>query len=440
VELIEINDASGIAALTRRGAAADDDPATDEVDARVRAILKRVREGGDAALLELTRELDGASLASIEVPRAEIDAALARTPGKVRKALELAARRITVFARRQRRSLREFQTTRNGVTLAQRVIPLACAGVYVPGGRYPLPSTALMGVLPAKAAGVASVVVTTPPLRDTGRPGDVVLAACSIAGADRVFSIGGAQAIAALTYGTATVPAVDKIVGPGNVYVQAAKRLVAGRVGTDLPAGPSEALVLAEPGADPALAAWDMVAQCEHDPRAIAWLVTWSRELAVAVGAACEKALEGLETREVAAAALARSKLILVPDEETAVLVSEAIGPEHLAVHAKEPRRLERRFTNYGALFLGPLAAVPLGDFVLGPNHTLPTGGASRFAGGLSALHFLAVRTSSHVTPGGFAKLEGAARTMARAEGLQAHERAIAARRRAAPGDEARKG
>jgi histidinol dehydrogenase len=211
--------------------------------------------------------------------------------------------------------------------------------------------------------------------------------------------------------------------------VQAAKRIVSGRVGVDLPAGPSEALVFAEPGSDPKLAAWDMVAQCEHDPRACAWLVTWSRELALAVRAECEKALEDLETREVAAKSLAHSKLILVRDAKTALAVSEAIGPEHLAVHAKDPRKLRDRFRNYGALFLGPLAAVPLGDFVLGPNHTLPTGGASRFAGGLSALHFLTVRTFAQLDEKGFARVEGTARTMARAEGLIAHERAVAARK-----------
>lgn len=430
MELVEIKDAREVALLARAGESSEDDP---EVDARVRGVLARVRAEGDAALVDLTRELDGVSLASLRVPPAELEAALARTPKAVRKALELCAQRIRTFARTQRRSLREFQSTRAGVTLGQRVLPLARAGVYVPGGRYPLPSTALMGVIPARAAGVKSVVVTTPPSRETGLPKDVVLAACAIAEADEVYSIGGAQAVAALAFGTKSIAPVDKIVGPGNVYVQAAKRLVAGRVGTDLPAGPSEALVFAEPGADPELAAWDMVAQCEHDPRACAWLVTWSRDLALAVGRACEAALEGLETREVAAQALERSKLIVVPDEATALAVSEAIGPEHLAVHAADPRRLERRFKNYGALFLGPFAAVPLGDFVLGPNHTLPTGGASRFAGGLSALHFLTVRTFAHVTEKGFASLEGPARTVARAEGLVAHEKAVAARRKPRP-------
>ena len=427
MRLLEIREPAEIEGLRRHGDSGDDDP---EVEARVRSVIARVREKGDEALVELTRELDSVTLPSIEVPRSEIDAALERTPREARKALELSAKRIRVFARHQRRSLRDFQTTRAGVTLGQRVVPLGRAGVYVPGGRYPLPSTALMGVIPARAAGVASVVVTTPPSKETGRPRDIVLAACAIAGATQVFSVGGAQAVAALAFGTKTIAPVDKIVGPGNVYVQAAKRLVAGRVGIDLPAGPSEALVLAEPGADPVLAAWDMVAQCEHDPRACSWLVTWSLETARAVEAACHEALSGLETREVAEQALARSSLIVVPDEATAVRVSEAIGPEHLAVHARDPRRLEHRFRNYGALFLGPLAAVPLGDFVLGPNHTLPTGGASRFAGGLSALHFLAVRTYAHVTKPGFSSLEGAARAIAKAEGLHAHARAIEARRR----------
>jgi histidinol dehydrogenase len=427
VKLLEVHGAEDIARLARSGDSSEDDP---EVEARVRSVIARVREQGDAALVELTRELDQVTLPAIEVPRKEIEDALERTPREVRKALELSAKRIRVFARAQRRSLRDFQSTRAGVTLGQRVVPLQRAGVYVPGGRYPLPSTALMGVIPARAAGVPSVVVTTPPSRETGRPKDVVLAACAIAGATQVFSVGGAQAVAALAYGTKTIAPVDKIVGPGNVYVQAAKRLVAGRVGIDLPAGPSEALVLAEPGANPVLAAWDMVAQCEHDPRACSWLVTWSMETARAVEAACHDALSGLETREVAEQALARSSLIVVRDEATALRVSEAIGPEHLAVHAREPRKLEQRLRNYGALFLGPLAAVPLGDFILGPNHTLPTGGASRFAGGLSALHFLTVRTYAHVTKPGFFSLEGPARAMAKAEGLHAHERAIEARRK----------
>ncbi|HZU96291.1 MAG TPA: histidinol dehydrogenase [Planctomycetota bacterium] len=427
MKLIEVGTPAEIAALVRKGESSEDDP---EVDARARAVIQRVRAGGDRALVELTRELDGADLREVRVPDPEIDAALERTPRDVRKALELCAQRIRAFARHQRRSLRDFRTTTAGVTLGQRVVPLGRAGVYVPGGRYPLPSTALMGAIPARAAGVRSVAVATPPARETGRPRDVVLAACRIARVDEVYAIGGAQAVAALAFGTESVRPVDKIVGPGNVYVQAAKRLVAGSVGTDLPAGPSEALVLAEPGADPELAAWDMVAQCEHDPRARAWLVTWSRELAESVGRACEAALLHLETREVAAKALEASALIVVPDEKTAVLVSEAIGPEHLAVHAEDPRRLEKRLRNYGALFLGPLAAIPLGDFVLGPNHTLPTGGASRFAGGLSALHFVTVRTQARVERAGFERLEGAARTMASAEGLAAHERAVAVRRR----------
>ncbi len=431
MELIEVQGPEDVLRLARTGGADDEDA---EIEARVRAIIARVREGGDEALLALTQELDGSTLASIRVSESEIAAALERTPRDVKKALELCARRIETFARRQRRSLRDFQTTRAGVTVGQRVIPLRRAGVYVPGGRYPLPSTALMGVIPALAAGVRSVAVVTPPSRETGRPADVVLAACSLAGASEVFSVGGAQAIAALAFGTKTIAPVEKIVGPGNVYVQAAKRQVAGRVGVDLPAGPSEALVLAEPGADAKLAAWDLVAQCEHDPRARAWLVTWSRDLALAVQAACEDALAGLPTREVAEKALGLAKLVLTPDEKTAIAVSEAIGPEHLAVHAEDPRRFKHKVTNYGALFLGSLAAIPLGDFVLGPNHTLPTGGASRFAGGLSALHFVTVRTFSHVTREGLDGLERAARAVANAEGLAAHERAVAARRRGARG------
>jgi histidinol dehydrogenase len=411
--------------LARRGPAAEDDPA---VDARAREILARVRAEGDRALVALAKELDKVELAAIRVPDDEMKAALGRIPKTVARALTVAERRVSTFARRQRRALHEFSVTRGGVTLGQRVVPIARAGVYVPGGRYPLPSTAIMGVACARAAGVAEVAAITPPGPD-GKPSDVVLAACRVAGATDVYVSGGAQAIAALAYGTETVRPVDVVVGPGNVFVQAAKRLVAGRVGIDLPAGPSEALVVLAPDGDVDLAAWDLVSQCEHDPRARAWLVTWSRATADAVATRCHELVADLPTRKVAEESLEHALAVVVANEAEAVLVADAVAPEHLAVHARDPRRLAGRFRRFGALFLGDLSAIPLGDFVLGPNHTLPTGGSARFASGLSPLHFVTVRPFSCVQPRGFAKLEGAARALASAEGLAGHERALAARR-----------
>jgi histidinol dehydrogenase len=426
LELLEVRDISDVARLVRRGDV-EDDPAVFE---RAREIVRRVRADGDRALRELTRELDHVELGSIRVARGELEAALERTPRDVVKALKLAAKRIKVFARRQRRSLREFQTTRGGVTLGQRVIPLARAGVLVPGGRRPLPQAALMGVVPALAAGVKEVVVATPPSPETGRPSDVVLAACALAGATEVFAVGGAPAIAALAHGTETIRPVDKLTGPGDVSVQAAKTIVSRCVAVDPAAGPTEALVIAEPDADPEIAAWDLVASCEHDPRARAWLVTWSRDLVARVDAAGRRALEMLGAPEVAAFAFARATAVLVPDEGTAVSVSDALGAENVAIHGSDPRRLARALRNYGALFLGPFAAIPLGELLLGPNATLPTGGAARFAGGLSCLEFVNVRTYAYVEPRGFARLEGPARTIARAAGLSGDERAIASRRR----------
>ncbi|MDN5347828.1 MAG: histidinol dehydrogenase [Clostridia bacterium] len=398
---------------------------TEEIAFKVASILREVREKGDAALREFTRRFDGVEIGAFRVPPEALAAALEKIDPRILADLEFAVGRIRAFAERQKQSLNAFEfEALPGVYLGQRLIPVSSCGAYIPGGRYPLPSSALMSVLPAKVAGVRRVVACSPPDRNGGiHP--VTLAALAIAGADEVYCLGGAQAIAALAYGTETIRPVDIIVGPGNIYVTEAKRQVSGHVGIDFLAGPSEVLVIADDTADPDFIAADLLAQCEHDPQACGLLITTSETLAEKVLAAIEKMLPELPTAAVAREAWEdNGEIILVSSLKEAAALANQMAPEHLEVQVAEPENIVPELINYGSLFLGSWAAEVFGDYVSGPNHILPTLRASRFTGGVWVGTFLKVTTYQRLERHGVQALAGAAAGLAEVEGLSAHRQA----------------
>ena len=409
-------------------------------------IVEQVRREGDAALRRLTRRFDGPGRASIEVSAGEWRRGAVAVDAGTRRALGMAARRIAAFARLQKRSLRPFRHREPGVVLEQRIVPIESVGVYVPGGRHPLCSTVLMGAVPARVAGCRRVILCTPPLRD-GTVAPEILAAAEQAGVDRVFAVGGAQAIAAMAHGTRTIPAVDLIVGPGNRYVAAAKRLVAGRVGIDFDAGPSELMVIADRTADPDRVASDLLAQAEHDPEARLWLVAAGGAPTGPVLRALRRQAAvlppGSPNREAANAAVRRLRVRSCRSIEAACRLADGVAPEHLSIQTVSPRRLVPLVHHYGSLFLGGFSAVAFGDYITGPNHILPTARGARATGGLSVLRFLKVTTVQRVSASGARRLAPAARRLAGLEGLEAHRRSIEARggatnRRTRPGREGR--
>jgi histidinol dehydrogenase len=378
---------------------------------RVRRIVADVRHGGDVALVKYARRLDGLE-GPMEVSAQEMRRAARSASADVRRAITLAARNIRKVAARQL-PRRWRITTTPGVTIEQRVTPLDRVGCYVPGGRYPLLSTLLMTAVPARTAGVKEIVVVCP------RPDSHVMLAALEAGVDRLLRIGGAHAIAALAYGTQSIPRVDKIVGPGNAYVAAAKALVSCDCAIDLCAGPSEIVIVSASGRADWIAA-DLIAQAEHDPDARAILLTPSRRLAIAVAAECARQLS---PRNAAAAALARGGGIIVTRSiREAIALSEQIAPEHVVC---DNDRIAQRLTRAGTVFVGRRSAQALGDYITGSNHVLPTGGAARGRGGLSAADFVRVTPVQRIDARGLAKVGPPAATLARAEGLVAHARSI---------------
>lgn len=395
------------------------DPEAERVAAEA---IAAVREGGAAALREFSERLDGTkSGAPLLRSRDELAAAFGRISDAERSLLKRTADRITDFARAQRAALSDMETRVPGGRAGHRFIPVARAACYVPGGRYPLPSSALMTACAARAAGVAEVWCAGP------RPADITLAAAWVAGADGFLAAGGAHAVAALAFG-AEVPACDVIVGPGGRYVAAAKRLLYGTVGTDAPAGPSELLVIAESGENAAAradrAAADLLAQAEHDPVAVPALVCFEESFARLVDEAIVTRLESLPdpNRDTAARALENGWVLVAGNFDEAVAAANRFAPEHLEILAADPARYENACMNAGGLFLGDGSAEVLGDYGAGPNHCLPTSGASRFAAGLSVLSFLRARTWLAMdAPGGLARDSAA---LARLEGLEAHARA----------------
>ena len=397
-----------------------------EIEKRVEEIVSAVRRQGDRALLRYTRLFDKVRLSagSLEVTRAEIAGAVARVPKKDIDTLRLAARRIAAFHRRQLQKSWQYRDPL-GMLLGQRISPLERVGVYVPGGKASYPSTVLMNVIPAKVAGVKDIIVTSP----IGNDGDIILAAAHIAGVNRIFRVGGAQAVAALAFGTRTIPKVDKIVGPGNIFVATAKRMVFGEVNIDSIAGPSEILLVADASADPVYVAADMLSQAEHDELASALCVTPSMKVALRIQNAVEEQLRGTKRRAITLESLRQYGAIIVTrGMNEAAEIANLIAPEHIELIVRRPQKLARSIRNAGAIFLGPYSAPPLGDYFAGPNHVLPTGGSARFFSPLGTYDFLKRTTIIQAEKRALRALAPRITHLARLEGLDDHARSVEVR------------
>jgi histidinol dehydrogenase len=409
LRIIEASDARALNRLLVRARGRDA-----AFDRRVRRIVDRVREDGDVALRRFARRFDRVT-GPLEVSRDEMREAAARVGPDVRRAIGQAARHIARVARQQLPRTSRMMVA-PGVSVEQRVEAIACVGCYVPGGRFPLPSSLLMTAIPARVAGVGEIIAVCP------RPEPAVMAAALEAGVTRLFRVGGAHAIGALAFGTATIPRVDKIVGPGNRYVAAAKAYVADDCAIDFYAGPTEIVILAGSGRSAWIAA-DLVAQAEHDPDARPIFITWNRSLAVRVARAAARQAAGLP---IAARSLAANGAAIVARTvEEAIAISNRIAPEHLVVDRES---IARRALTAGAVFVGPFAAQAAGDYATGSNHVLPTAGAARFRGGLSAADFVRVMSVQRLTRAGLARLAATIVPLARAEGLEAHAVSIEVR------------
>lgn len=405
------------------------DPVDDDTLARASAIVAEIQSGGAAALRAWAERLgDVAPGAPLVIDRAGLELALKALPREEVALLERVAARVRGFAEAHLASIRDFAIEVPGGHAGVRHAPVERAGCYAPGGRYPLPSSVLMTAVTARVAGVREVWVASP------KPSLVTLAAAAVAGADALLAVGGAQAIGALAYGAGEVPAVDAIVGPGNRWVTAAKQRVAGRVAIDMLAGPSELVVVADDSADPDAVAADLLAQAEHDPDALPMLVALSAAFLDRVDAAIARQLADLPTAEVATAAVAGGFAVAASDLAEAADLVNRLAPEHLALHLADAQAARGRFHHYGALFVGHHSAEVLGDYGIGPNHVLPTGGTARSSGGLSVLTFLRPQAWVRGTPGGaLAGVAADSAALARLEGLEAHARA--AELRATPGE-----
>ncbi len=401
---------------------------SEDVDEAVRAIIEDVAARGDDALIDYTRRFDGLELTpeTLRISDAEIDAAAAQCSPEELAALRFARERIEVYHRAQRPQ--DFLTTDAlGVTLGWRWTALESVGLYVPGGRASYPSSVLMNAVPAKVAGVPRISMVVPTPRGETNP--LVLAAARLAGVDEVFRIGGAQAIAALAYGTGSVRPVAKIVGPGNAYVAAAKRRVFGQVGIDMIAGPSEVLILADRHGNPDWIAADLLAQAEHDPAAQAILITDSAALADAVEKAVERQLETLPKAEIARASWRDyGAVILVERLEDAVPLVDRLAPEHLEIETEDAEALALKIRNAGSIFLGSHTPEAIGDYVGGPNHVLPTARSARFSSGLGVLDFMKRSSILKCDAGALRALGPAAIALGRSEGLEGHARSVAIR------------
>lgn len=397
----------------------------DEPVASVRQILADVRERGDAALIELTERFDGVRPESIRVPAHQISEALDAIDPAVRAALEAAADRIRVHHETQVRS--DSTHTHDGITVEALVRPVGRVGLYVPGGRAAYPSTVLMTAVPARVAGVPEIALCVPPSRETGRVADVTLAAAAIAGIDEVYAVGGAQAVAAMAFGTETIKAVDVIAGPGNVYVAIAKREVADHVGIAAAfAGPSEVVVIADDTTPVDFAAIDVILQAEHGPDGMVWLITWDEAVAERVEAAVERLVAKSPRRADIEETMADGGFCaLVDSPEQAMAVANFIAPEHLELLCDDPRRLLPLVRNAPAVFCGPLSPASIGDYIAGPSHVLPTDGTARFASALTVADFTKDIHVVTVEPEGFAAVAEHVVALADAEGLDAHAESI---------------
>ncbi len=398
-----------------------------DVSAVVREILETVRVQGDKALYDYCEKFDHVALPSLEVSQAEKDEAMQAVNPAFLEILRMAAENIRAFHRQQVRTS-FILTDRPGVVMGQKIMPIEKVGLYVPGGTAAYPSTVLMDAIPAKIAGCREIVIVTPPGKD-GKVPAAILAAAQIAGVDRVFKVGGAQAVAALAYGTETLPKVDKIVGPGNAFVAEAKRQVFGLVAIDMIAGPSEILVLADGSCDAKVVAADLLSQAEHDKMASAVLVTDSEALAEAVAQEIERQLKTLPREEITRASIDNNgKIIVTGDLAAAIDVANALAPEHLELCVEQPFDYLDRITNAGSIFLGKNCPEALGDYLAGPNHTLPTSGTARFSSPLSVDDFVKKSQYTYFTRDALGQVAEQIAAFARQEGLEAHARSAVVR------------
>ena len=398
---------------------------TASIEQTVRDILLAVKQGGDRALRAYSQQFDDVVLDAIEVSPDARRAAVANLSPQTRADTEFAIARVRDFAQAQLATIQPLDVEPlPGLHLGHRVIPIEAIGCYVPGGRYPLLSAPVMTIVPAKVAGCDQVVACLPPGAH-----EAMMAGCHLSGADRIFRVGGAQAIAAMAFGTETIPAVDKIVGPGNAYVNEAKRQVFGRVGIDQLAGPSEIFVVADETGDPETIAVDLLAQAEHDVRTRVGLITTSRALAEATLAEVHRQLPGLPTGQVAGAAWRDyGEIVLCPDEAAMIAYSDRVAAEHLEVHTADAQGTAKKLRNYGSLFIGTAASVVFSDKCCGTNHTLPTLGAGRYTGGLWVGSYVKVATHQWLDERGVAAVASPAVRQSESEGLEGHRRAAALR------------
>ena len=397
------------------------------VEAIVKKIVADVKTEGDAAVRRYAKAFDKSERADFEVSRAERDAAIAELDPQTCKDTEFAIERVRAFAQAQLSTILplEFEAL-PGLHLGHRVIPIKTIGAYVPGGRYPILSAPVMTIVPAKVAGCDQVIACLPP---NAHP--AMIAGCHLSGADRIFRIGGAQAIAAMAFGTESVPAVDKIVGPGNAFVNEAKRQVFGPVGIDQLAGPSEIFIIADDTGDASMIATDLLAQAEHDVRTRVGLITTDRSLAIATVKEVERQLETLPTADVAGPAWrSNGEVVVCADEATMIAYSDHIAAEHLQVHTREPQATAKKLSNYGSLFIGELASVVYSDKCCGTNHTLPTMAAGRYTGGLWVGSYIKVCTHQRLDERGVAVVAPPAIRQSATEGMEGHRRAAGLRLR----------
>ncbi|MCC6109996.1 MAG: histidinol dehydrogenase [Denitrobacterium sp.] len=386
-------------------------------------IVARVREEGDAALRDLTAKFDGVEIEDFRVSQEAIDAAIAQIDPHLQKSLAQAARQIREFHERQKQQS-WFSVRADGALVGSKVEPIESVGIYAPGGRALYPSTVLMNAIPAHVAGVSRIALCTPPTKD-GSLDPAVLEAARLAGITEIYTVGGAQAIAALAYGTESIAPVSKITGPGNAFVAAAKKIVSGDVGIDMIAGPSEVCVVADETADPKMVAIDLMAQAEHDPLASCYLVTFSAAYADEVEANIADLMKRSKRAEITAASLEHGLIVVVPDMATAIESVNVIAPEHLELHIADPMAQLGAVRNAGAIFLGEWTPEAVGDYVAGPNHTLPTGGTARFSSPLSVDDFIKKSSVIQYTPAALARDGEAIVAIADREGLWSHAESV---------------
>ncbi|MCR5260993.1 MAG: histidinol dehydrogenase [Candidatus Gastranaerophilales bacterium] len=395
---------------------------TNDVTETVKSIINDVRKNGDSAVKDYTKKFDNTEIENFEVSKEEIENAITSLDKEILEALKFSIKNVEDFAKAQLGSVKNVCFQADGAVLGHKIIPIEKVGCYIPGGNYPLPSTAVMTIVPAKVAGVKEIIAVSPKTKP------VTIAAAHLAGATKIYKIGGVQAIAALAYGTETIPAVDKIVGPGNKYVATAKKIVYGDCGTDFVAGPSEVMVIADESANPEFVAADLLAQCEHDRDARAYLLCFDENFAKQVDESAKNFLKTLKTAEIAKFAYEKSVAYIVGNIDEAVEIANKKAPEHLELCLKNVNNEVDKFRNYGSLFIGNYSAEVFGDYVSGTNHTLPTSRAARYTGGLSVFDYIKIQT--------FQKIEDAelfakyASILAEQEGLFAHKLASDVRKK----------